>query len=49
MVSQQRLRKKLRVLGVLQEDINHCESNADLDKLKAKFLKENEKNAKKDK
>ena len=48
MVSQQRLRKKLRVLGVLQEDINHCKSNEDLDKLKEKFLKSNEKNNKKD-
>jgi len=46
MVSYQRLRKKLRMLGVLQEDINHAKSNEDLEKLKAKFLKEN---AKKDK
>lgn len=34
------------MLGILQDDINHCKSNEDLEKLKAKFLKDN---AKKDK
>ena len=46
MVSFQRLRKKLRMLGILQDDINHCKSNADLEKLKAKFLKDNAKEEK---
>ncbi len=37
------------MLGILQDDINHCESNEDLEKLKAKFLKDNVKNAKEEK
>jgi len=43
MVSLQRLKKKLRMLGVLQDEINKCKSNADLEKLKVKFLKSNAK------
>lgn len=41
MVSMNRLKHKLARLGILQEEIDACKSVKDLNKLNAKFLKEN--------
>ena len=41
MVSMNRLKKQLKRLGILTEEVDKCKSIRSLTKLKAKFIKEN--------